>query len=158
MKRRCCGALVYRIRAFSDGHPRLLRRLAGDDKSGTLDVGESGHAYNRLNALARVFDGRSGSHRAAWEFRSYDFVAHFPVDQLRVDLLAVPTKNHAVAIECALLEEYRTTFLDRPPLNATSGKPDAVERWLQKEVGTDPARDHEGWLRLDAAIPLELLL
>ncbi|MGE0397190.1 MAG: hypothetical protein AB7T06_10760 [Kofleriaceae bacterium] len=152
----CSGAIVYRVRAFDpSGRARVIHRAGGDDISGTLDIGESGDGSDRMYTLMRVLNGNSGSHRAAWEYRWYDFHITFPVAELRLDIIEVGEKKLAEAIECALLEEYRTEFLDRPPLNGTSGKPAAVERWLRSQ-GAEP-RDSDGWLRLESVMPHHLV-
>lgn len=154
---RCSGAIVYRVRAFDgSARPRVIRRAAGDDASGTLDIGESGDGADRMYTLMRVLTGNNGSHRAAWEYRWYDFHLTFPLPELRVDMIEVGSKQLAEAIECALLEEYRTVFLDRPPLNSSGGKAGAVERWLCSQ-GAKP-RDREGWLCLESVIPPSLLV
>ncbi|MBZ0235612.1 MAG: hypothetical protein K8M05_25000 [Deltaproteobacteria bacterium] len=152
------GPIVYRVCAFDDGNkPRAIPRAAGSDTTGTLDVGESGRGSRRLRTLSRVFNGKKGSHRAAWEYRWYDFSEVFPLAQLRVQFVRVKSKEHAVAIECQLLEEYRTEYLDRPPLNASGGKADAVEAWLRGQGLVEP-RDDQGWLKLAGIIPAEILI
>lgn len=157
LKDQCSGAIVYRVRAFAQrGRARVIRRASGNDPSGTLDIGESGDGSDRLYTLMRVLTGNNGSHRAAWEYRWYDFHLQYPLAQLRVDVLEVGSKELAEAIEYGLLEEYRTEFLDRPPLNSSGGKPGAVERWLQSQ-GTRP-RDRDGWLNVGRVIPRTLLI
>ncbi|MBZ0119464.1 MAG: hypothetical protein K8H88_20915 [Sandaracinaceae bacterium] len=152
------GPIVYRVCAFDDTNkPRAIPRAAGSDATGTLDVGESGRGSRRLRTLSRVLHGKKGSHRAAWEYRWYHFSEVFPLAQLRLQFVQVKSKELAEAIECQLLEEYRTEYLDRPPLNGSGGKADAVEAWLQGQGLVEP-RDEKGWLKLTGIIPSEILI
>jgi len=147
--------IVYRIRAWRpDGRgPLPIARAGGTDAEGILDIGESEYGCTRLNAFATVaIEERRTSHRAGYEYSTtwgYSFGSLFPSAHLRVDVLTLPSKHHAEAIELALLEWYRWTYKDRPPLNSSGGKWRKVEHWLRKQ-GHEPRID--GWLNIDGII------
>jgi hypothetical protein len=123
------------------------------DKEGILDTRESEYGRTRINAFATVaVDERRASHRAGYEYSvewGYSFHSVFPSEHLRVDVLTLPSKQHAEAIELALLEWYRWIYKDRPPLNSSGGKWRTVERWL-REQGHEPRIN--GWLNIDVVM------
>jgi hypothetical protein len=147
--------IVYRVRIWeADGSkPKSVPRAGGVDADGILDIGESGHGRGRLDRFAKVALGEKLlSHRAGIEFSTkwgYDFASVFPPEQLRIDVLEVGSKQLAEAIEVLLLETYRWTFKDRPPLNGSAGKTVAVESWLRGQQ-REPRVD--GWLDLKGLI------
>ncbi len=114
---------VYRIRAFeANGKALAINRLRGCDPLGILHIGKSVNLRTRIQAFRRsAEDGRNG-HKAGIEWDEYGFEEHLPVDRLRFDYVYVGTEDEALQLENKLHEEYRRKYLDRPPLDGTSGQ------------------------------------
>ena len=142
---------VYVLRSIGGGGvPCAVPRAGAIDERGVLDIGESSRLHRRLDDLRGACLSLPRSHRAGLAYATYGFAANYPLETLHVDVLTLPAgsdgKRLAEAIELALLETYRWRFKDRPPLNGSAGKYNAVAAWLQSR-GRVP-RDGEGWLDL----------
>ena len=142
---------VYVLRSMGvGGVPCAVPRAAGFDERGILDFGASSRLHGRLDDLRGACLSLPRSHRAGLEYSTYGFAANYPLETLHVDVLTLSAgadgKRLAEAIEFALLETYRWRFKDRPPLNGSAGKYNAVAAWLRSR-GRVP-RDGEGWLDL----------
>lgn len=113
-----CG--VYRLIALEDAgdisKPATLRRLCGEDASGTLYIGEAGDLSLRLNQARRSARPRrsEGSHSAIGMLKQLKHLDYFR-GQLGVALMF--TGRHTRAIERDLLHAYINSFGDTPPLN-----------------------------------------
>jgi excinuclease UvrABC nuclease subunit len=114
---------VYRVRAFAEnGRPLQIKRLAGGDPLGILHIGKSVTLRSRIQAFRRSSeDGRNG-HKAGIEFYEYQFDELIPLTTLRYDYVFAKTEQEALELERNLHEEYRKQYLDRPPLDGTSGQ------------------------------------
>jgi len=114
---------VYRIRAFDgDGRPVSICRANGVDADGILHVGQSGRLRARLKEFLRgAYRGARG-HRAGREFHEWGFGERYPVQHLRFDYRPTRTPKYAKKLERKLHENYRAQYLDRPPLDGTSGQ------------------------------------
>jgi len=67
-------------------------------------------------------EGLRASHHAGREFFEWHFQKLIPRERLRFDYFETTTEQEALKLECLLHEEYRKKFLDRPPLDGTSGQ------------------------------------
>ena len=145
--------IVYRLRVLANGGRafRRIRRATGVDDLGVLGIGESGRGRSRLRDFWKAAAGEARSHRAGRDFAWYEFGEVFGLDLLRVEFVRLGSKDLAEAVEAALIEEYRSDFKDRPPLNGSSGKVRKVVRWLEG-LGRR-ARDDDGWLDLSGLLP-----
>jgi len=65
----------------------------------------------------RAAEGLKAAHHAGREFYQWRFERLIPRERLRFDYLETPTEQGAVELERSLHEEYRTKYLDRPPLD-----------------------------------------
>ncbi len=112
---------VYRIRAFQAGKPRPITRFNGTDPDGILHIGMSGNLLSRLKS----FHGGAIQNKVHAHFASRQFV-YWRFDDVIKDLCFdfIPLKNVKAAKEreTELHETYRKKFLDRPPLDGTSGE------------------------------------
>lgn len=114
---------VYRIRSFNRaGRPMAIPRALGTDPDGVLDIGEGQSLERRLYQFWGRARGKSYAHSAAAEYDSWELTRHWPFDQLRFDFFHVPNKKGAEQAELEMLDEYRSRFYDRPPLNKSQGK------------------------------------
>jgi hypothetical protein len=105
-----CG--VYRLIALaSEGDLEnfvTLNRVAGQDRTGTLYIGESGKLSSRLNRL------RLSTHEAMGMLRQIPTL-DFPLNKLGVALLF--TGRDTTCVERDLIHAYMNSFGDAPPLN-----------------------------------------
>lgn len=114
---------VYRIRAFdSQGNPIPVRRLNGVDPLGILHIGQSVKLGVRVRSFRQAAEGLRGPHHAGIEFKRWNFEQLFPVQHLQFDYVLVQDQERAIALERQLHEGYRRQYLDRPPLDGTSGQ------------------------------------
>ena len=114
---------VYRIRAFTkQGKPRCISRAGGVDREGILHIGEAKNLEARIQMFMRAATKGKAAHHAGREFFEWHFERLFPRENLRVDFIETRTKEQAQRLERALHVEYRKEFLDRPPLDSTSGQ------------------------------------
>lgn len=114
---------VYRIRAFTkQGKPRCIRRAAGVDREGILHIGETKHLRQRVRMFRNAATGGKADHKAGKEFKKWGFKNLAPLEILRLDFYETDTKEDAQALEKRLFELYRKRLLDRPPLEATTGR------------------------------------
>ena len=114
---------VYRIRAFAgDGNPLPLPRANGVDPEGILHIGKSNNLGPRLRLFRRAAEGKKASHHAGREYANWHFGRLVPHEQLRFDYLLANDETEALALERKLHKEYRFAYLDRPPLDGTSGQ------------------------------------
>jgi len=111
---------VYRLFALASerelSKPATLSRLAGQDTSGTLYIGETGNLAQRLNEQHSGWSHRnSGTHGAIGMLRQIACLDYFP-DKLGIALLftAVPDTR---GVERDLIRAYMNSFGDTPPLN-----------------------------------------
>ena len=114
---------VYRIRAFTDeGDPLPICRLGGVDPLGILHIGKSGNLGSRIRSFRQAAQGLKAAHHAGREFYEWRFERLVPRERLRFDYFETSTGREALSLERALHQEYRNKFLDRPPLDGTSGQ------------------------------------
>ena len=113
---------VYRIRAFTkQGKARCIPRAGGVDREGILHIGEAKNLEARMQMFMRAATKGKAAHHAGREFLEWHFERLIPRENLRVDFIETRTKEQAQRRERALHIEYRKEFLDRPPLDSTSG-------------------------------------
>ncbi len=116
---------VYRIRAFTeDGEPLTLNRVRGADREGILHIGKSKNLGTRIRMFRQAAEGLKASHHAGCEFHNWQYQNLIPRDRLRFDYFKTSTESEALRLERLLHEQYRSLFLDRPPLDGTSGQSD----------------------------------
>jgi excinuclease UvrABC nuclease subunit len=114
---------VYRIRAFAEeGGPLPIARAGGVDREGILHIGKANDLRRRIRLFCRAAQGLRASHHAGGEYVRWHFDRLVPRERLRFDYLVVPDEQRALTLERTLHEEYRERFLDRPPLDGTSGQ------------------------------------
>jgi hypothetical protein len=109
---------VYRIRALkADEQPVPLRRLKCDDPEGILDIGKTAYLRWRIGEFQKaVLDGKT-YHSAGLTFHNYPYRDLFSLETLCVDWLETPNEEAARDLERQRLKDYRSRFLDFPPLN-----------------------------------------
>lgn len=114
---------VYRIRAFTEGRdPLPIPRAAGVDPLGMLHIGKSNDLGRRLRLFRRAVEGAQASHQAGREYAKWHFERLVPRERLWFDYVLTAGGAEALALERRLHKEYRVQFLDRPPLDGTSGQ------------------------------------
>jgi hypothetical protein len=114
---------VYRIRAFIDHkEPLSINRLGGVDPFGILHIGKSNNLGVRIRAFRQASEGLKASHHAGIEFKAWGFEKLIPRGNLRFDYFLTSTEQEALQCERYLHKEYRDKYLDRPPLDGTSGQ------------------------------------
>jgi hypothetical protein len=112
---------VYRLIALASerelSEPAALNRVAGQDTSGTLYIGETGNLARRLNEMQRSgwSHRNSGSHGAIGMLRQIACLDYFP-DKLGIALLFT-TVSDTRGVERDLIHAYMNSFGDTPPLN-----------------------------------------
>jgi hypothetical protein len=109
-----CG--VYRLIGLqSSVQPATISRACGQDRTGTLYIGQAGDLSMRLNQLRRTLISRTErSHKTAHMLRITPLRQFLP-DKLAVSLLF--TGTNTARIENDLILAYINTFGDTPPLN-----------------------------------------
>ena len=113
---------IYRIRAFGQNRkPLHISRFSGSELLGILHIGESSNLRRRIQEFRHSIEGR-WRHQAGNEFDYWGFSKVVPQVLLRFDYIYVDTKQDAIEIETRLHVEYRNRYLDRPPLDGTSGR------------------------------------
>ncbi len=114
---------VYRIRAFTEhGEPLPIGRFGGVDSLGILHIGKSKNLGTRIRMCRQAAEGLRAPHHAGHEFFEWHFERHIPRERVRFDYIETSTEQEALKLERLLHEEYRKKFLDRPPLDSTSGQ------------------------------------
>ena len=114
---------VYRIRAFAvNGEPLNIPRLGGVDSLGILHIGKSVNLRKRILTFRRALDQEKAAHKAGNEFFDWNFSKVVPERLLRFDYIYTDTEPGAVELETRVHRDYRRTYLDRPPLDGTSGR------------------------------------
>lgn len=114
---------VYRVRAFTEhGEPLSIPRLCGVDQLGILHIGKSNNLGTRIRMFRQAAGGLKASHHGGREFFEWRFDKLIPRERLRFDYFETATEEEALKLERSLHKEYRRNFLDRPPLDGTSGQ------------------------------------
>lgn len=113
---------VYRLVALevddAPTRPATIRRVCGEDRSGTLYIGEGGWLNQRLNQLRRSLRSED-THGASRMWRdSAVLKSKFPLNKLRVAVLFTPV-GMSGHIEQDLIRAYLNSFGDTPPLNCS---------------------------------------
>ena len=102
---------VYRLVGLAqDGEIRQLAtisRVCGEDRTGTLYIGEAGTLNKRLNQL------RKGSHQAS----RFPTILREKFPMRRLAIASLFTSRSTKMIENDLLQAYVNSFGDTPPLN-----------------------------------------
>ncbi|WP_256807140.1 hypothetical protein [Bradyrhizobium sp. Bra64] len=95
--------------------PSTFNRICGQDRTGTLYIGEASDLARRLNQLRRSAALRTErSHRAIQSLQSI-WRLNYPIARLAVAFIR--TGNNTRWIERDLILAYINTFGDTPPLN-----------------------------------------
>jgi hypothetical protein len=114
---------VYRIRAFkNDDEPVLIKRFAGTDPLGILHIGKSNDLGTRIRTFRQAAQGLKAQHHAGVEYFRWQYERLVPHSKLKYDYYMTQSERDALELEQALHEDYRMKFLDRPPLDSTSGQ------------------------------------
>lgn len=114
---------VYRIRAFNpQGEAIAIGRVNGADPLGILHIGKSVKLGVRVRTFRQAAERLHAPHHAGSEFHRWGFARMFPFQCLRFDYVLVESHDEAIRLERYLHEEYRRQYLDRPPLDGTSGQ------------------------------------
>ena len=114
---------VYRIRVFTEQEePLPIHRLSEVDPAGILHIGKSINLGVRIRMFRQAAEGLKASHHAGLEFSEWHFERLIPQERLRFDYYKTASEPAALKLERMLHEEYRKKFLDRPPLDGTSGQ------------------------------------
>ncbi|HEY0801476.1 MAG TPA: hypothetical protein VGD54_11580 [Steroidobacteraceae bacterium] len=114
-----CG--VYRLVALASDRdltkPAILNRVAGQDTSGTLYIGETGNLSQRLNQIGRSGWGHRNedSHGAISILKQMACLDYLPA-KLGIALLFTTVRD-TKGVESDLIRSYMNTFGDTPPLN-----------------------------------------
>lgn len=112
-----CG--VYRLIALAsedDARPATLNRVAGQDASGTLYIGQSSVLSRRLNELLRSGWGHRNedSHGAISMLKQIPLLNYLPK---KVGISLLFTVRDSCMVEGDLIRAYMNSFGDTPPLN-----------------------------------------
>lgn len=114
---------VYRIRAFThNGESLSIPRLGGIDPDGILHIGKSINLGRRIRTFRQAAEGLKASHHAGREFLRWGFEKVISRERLHFDYFETGSEQEALKLEHLLHEEYRKRYLDRPPLDGTSGQ------------------------------------
>jgi hypothetical protein len=113
-----CG--VYRLIALaSEGDltkPAILNRVCGQDRTGTLYIGEASNLSIRLNQLRRT--ARSGSReRSHGAIRMLRRIPPLNLPSNRLGIALLRTITQTCLVEGNLIDAYINSFGDAPPLN-----------------------------------------
>ena len=112
---------VYRIRAFhDDGKAFTIPRLRGIDSLGILHIGKSVDLKRRIREFSRSVEG-TPRHQAGNELYRWRSDRAIPPRCLRYEYYYTATGDDALEEEGQLQKRYRDRYLDRLPLDATSG-------------------------------------
>ena len=96
-----------------------LPRVVGVDRTGILDIGETGWLRSRLKMFYRSASGdKSVRHSAGRRYLLFKLDCHFPFHSLRVRWTKYKTKAEARHMEGKLQREYIKHYYELPPLNA----------------------------------------
>jgi hypothetical protein len=112
---------VYRLIALASDRdltkPATLNRVARQDTSGTLYIGETGNLARRLNEMQRSGWGHRNedSHGAIGMLKQIACLDYFP-NKLGIALLFT-TLSDTKSVEKDLIRAYINSFGDTPPLN-----------------------------------------
>ena len=112
---------VYRLVALASerdlARPATLNRVARQDTSGTLYIGEAGNLARRLNELLRSGWGHRNedSHGAIGMLKQIDCLDFYP-NKLGI-ALHFTTLSDTRSVERDLIRAYINSFGDTPPLN-----------------------------------------
>lgn len=112
---------VYRLIALASERdltgPATLNRVAGQDASGTLYIGETGNLARRLNELQRSGWGHrhEDSHGAIGMLKQIGCLDFFP-NKVGIALFFT-TLSDTRSVERDLIRSYMSSFGDTPPLN-----------------------------------------
>jgi len=123
---------VYRIRAFKAGKPFPITRFIGTDPEGILHIGMSRNLLSRLKSFyGGAVKTKVHAHFASRQFVYWHYDNVIPAEDLWFDF--IPLENVKAAKECEtkLHETYRKKFLDRPPLDGTSGERPKIGKVLR---------------------------
>ena len=133
---------TYRLRAWDRDTDSAvpISRASSVDHEGVLDIGTTSGGYGRLSTALRAMKTGKGSHAAGLKYFGYDFATAFPLKDIQVEVVHVPTEELAEAVELWLLEDYLWRYKDLPPLNSTAGNWKKVDRWL-RSLGRTPRCD-----------------
>jgi len=89
---------------------------------GILHIGKSKDLGRRIGYFRRAAAGAAAAHKAGREFSEWGFERLLPLGSLCFDYIETPTERDALDLERRVHEDYRRRFLDRPPLDSTSGQ------------------------------------
>jgi hypothetical protein len=104
---------VYRLIGLGEtDSPAVIRRVCGDDSTGTLYIGSGDILRNRLGSLIKEHHPmyKTGAHKAL----PPRLQTQFPADRLAVSWQFVPDHREC---EQRLLDAYQAAFGEFPPLN-----------------------------------------
>ena len=114
---------VYRIRAFTgNGESLSIPRLGGIDPDGILHIGKSINLGRRIRTFRQAAEGLKAAHHAGREFFHWEFKKVIGRERLYFDHSETGSEQEALNLEHLLHKEYRRRYLDRPPLDGTSGQ------------------------------------
>ena len=114
---------VYRIRVRAEnGRFMRIPRLAAVDDAGILHIGKSIHLKTRIQAFFNAAQGGAAAHKAGIEYCRWPFGDVAPFHLLVCEYNETGTEEAALALERKLHVSYRKKYLDRPPLDGTSGR------------------------------------
>lgn len=105
------------------GKAKKIQRARGIDKEGILYLGHSVNLRSRLMLLYNSSNGKcscrgSTVHPAMQLYNKYDgYKIKYLRDKLKIAFVFSEGKEEASEYEAKKLKEYRTSFLDSPPLN-----------------------------------------
>jgi hypothetical protein len=112
---------VYRLIALAPNGssigPAVLNRICGQDKTGTLYIGEAGNLGARLDQMRRSF-GREGSHGAINMLRKIP-ILNYSSNGLAVAVCFTNGKTRKL-VEEHLIYAYINSLGEMPPLNYKS--------------------------------------
>jgi len=112
---------VYRVRAYKGDNPFHISRHSGVDRLGILHIGKSKNLGVRIRTFRQATEGLSAPHHGGREFYRWQFSRWVFTRNLRYDYYVTRTEKDAIKLEELLHKKYRLNFLDRPPLDGTSG-------------------------------------
>lgn len=120
---------IYSLHIFENGKPKILSRVFGKDKQGTLYIGENEkNLLSRVNSLRKsIFmncdtnqkEPRIGGHESLSK-KYYRIRKHIDESQLHIRVYLIDVSNKED--ESFMIEEYVRDYGETPPLNGNYGR------------------------------------
>lgn len=117
---------VYVMIYMENGKPKSFLRLNGTDEEGILCIGKAKNLNRRIREFQRdilVKGLGKHYHSEGWNFRKYfrdnpkPNALKLKIEKIKVVWKELSNNKEADCWETTLIQEYVTTYQDKPPLN-----------------------------------------